>query len=239
MNLYLPLPQAMHFRRSTTCRASVSKTNQTSDVNERQLGFSVVELMIVVIVLCVLLAIAVSSVTSIARIYRIAGDGRGVAAELNVARMRSAADFTHARVYMDLTANTFHLEVWNKGSACWKTDGDTNACTQTTSPVIPLSQGDTFGFGSITTGPTAATGAPAQAPACTVGVAGAAAGANIANTACIEVNSSGFPVDSTNKIVASDAIYLTNNQKLYSAVAVSISGQPTAYSYSGSAWTSF
>ena len=239
MNLYLPLPQAMHCRRSTTCLARISKTNQITDSNKRQLGFSVVELMIVVIILGVLLAIAVSSVTSITRIYRIAGDGRGIAAELNVARMRSAADFTHARVYMDLTGNTFHLEVWNKGSGCWKTDGDANSCTQTTSPVIPLSQGDTFGFGSITTGPTAATGAPVQSPACTVGVAGAAAGANIANTACIEVNSSGFPVDSSNKIVASDAIYLTNNQKLYSAVAVSISGQPTAYSYSGSAWTSF
>ena len=239
MNLYLPLPQVMHFRRPTTCQASISKTNMKWGANKRQLGFSVVELMIVVIILGVLLAIAVSSVTSITRIYRIAGDGRGIAAELNVARMRSAADFTHARVYMDLTGNTFHLEVWNKGSGCWKTDGDANSCTQTTSPVIPLSQGDTFGFGSITTGPTAATGAPVQSPACTVGVAGAAAGANIANTACIEVNSSGFPVDSTNKIVASDAIYLTNNQKLYSAVAVSISGQPTAYSYSGSAWTSF
>jgi prepilin-type N-terminal cleavage/methylation domain-containing protein len=239
MNLCLLLPQSMHFGRPTACRPSISKTNQNADANLRQLGFSVVELMIVVLVLGVLLAIAVSSVSSISRIYRIAGDGRGIAAELNVARMRSAADFTHARVYMDLTGNTFHLEVWNKGSACWKTDGDANACTQTTSPVIALSQGDAFGFGSITTGPTAATGAPAQAPACTVGVAGGAAGANIANTACIEVNSSGFPVDSANKIVASDAIYLTTNQKLYSAVAVSISGQPTAYSYGGSAWTSF
>jgi Tfp pilus assembly protein FimT len=198
-----------------------------------------VELMVVVLILGVLLAVAVSSIESITRIYRIAGDGQGIAAELNVARMRAAADFTHARVYVDLIANTFHIEVWNKAGGCWKTDGDASACTQTTSPVTPLAQGDTFGFGSITTGPTAATNAIAQAPACTVGVAGAAAGANIANTACIEINSRGYPVDSANKIVANDAIYLTNNQKLYSAVAVSISGQPTAYSYTGSTWTPF
>jgi len=212
---------------------------QRTAANKRQLGFSLVELMVVVLVLGVLLAIAISSVESITRIYRIAGDGRGIAAELVVARMRAAADFTHARVYVDLNGNTFHLEVWNKASGCWKTDGDANACTQTTSPVTPLAQGDTFGFGSITTGPTAATGAAAQAPACTAGVAGAAAGANIANTACIEINSRGYPVDSANKIVASDAIYLTNNQKLYSAIAVSISGQPTAYSYRGSTWAPF
>jgi len=40
-----------------------------------------------------------------------------------VARMRAAADFSHARVYVDLNSNTFHLEVWNKASGCWKTDG--------------------------------------------------------------------------------------------------------------------
>jgi prepilin-type N-terminal cleavage/methylation domain-containing protein len=216
-----------------------AKWKQQTAANNGQLGFSLVELMVVVLILSILLAIAISSIASITRIYRIAGDGRGIAAELVVARMRAAADFTHARVYVNLNGNSFHLEVWNKASGCWKTDGDANACTQSTSPVTPLAQGDTFGFGSITAGPTAATGAAAQAPACTAGVAGAAAGANIANTSCIEINSRGYPVDSTNTIVASDAIYLTNDQKLYSAIAVSISGQPTAYSYSGSTWAPF
>jgi Tfp pilus assembly protein FimT len=207
--------------------------------NKRQLGFSIVELMVVAGIILTVLAIAVSAVASIARNYRIAGDGRNIAAVINLARMRAAANFTHARVYMNLTGSTFHLETWNKASTCWQTDGDSNACTQTTSPATPLAQDDTFGFGSITAGPTAATSTTAQAPACTVGVAGASAGANISNTACIEINSRGYPVDSTNKIVASDAIYLTNNQKLYSAIAVSISGQPTAYSYRGSTWAPF
>jgi prepilin-type N-terminal cleavage/methylation domain-containing protein len=216
-----------------------SEPTQHTRMTKSQLGFSVVELLIVVLVLGVLLAMAVSSTLSIARNYRITSDGRGIAAELVVGRMRAAADFTHARLYMDLDGNTFHLEVWNKAAGCWKTEGDATDCTQTTSPVTSLAQGDTFGFGSITSGPTAATGATAQAPACTVGVAGATAGSNIANTACIEMNSRGFPVDSTNNIVASDAIYLTNSQKAYSAIAVSISGLPTAYSYNGSNWIPF
>src|SRR3981189_2131891 len=114
---------------------------QRTAANKRQLGFSLVELMVVVLVLGVLLAIAISSIESITRIYRIAGDGRGIAAELVVARMRAAADFTHARVYVNLNSNTFHLEVWNKASGCWKTDGDANAGTQTPTPFTPPAQG--------------------------------------------------------------------------------------------------
>jgi type II secretory pathway pseudopilin PulG len=218
---------------------------QRTVAKKRQLGFSVVELLVVVIMIFTVLAIAVSALVSISRNYRIAGDGQNIAAELNVAGMLAAANFTHARVYMDLDGNTFHLEVWNKAgdathtSGCWQTDGDSNACTQTTSPVTPLASGDTFGFGSITAGPTAETSTIDQAPACTVGVAGASSGSTISETACIEFNSRRNPVDSTNNIVASDAIYVANTQKLYSAIAVSISGKPTAYSYTGSGWVAY
>jgi hypothetical protein len=153
--------------------------------------------------------------------------------------MRASAEYTHGRVYLDLTGNTFHFEVWNKASSCWRTDGDANLCTIATSPVVSLSNGNSFGFGSLTVGPTAATAVPAQAPKCTTGVAGSAPGGTISNTACIEYNSRTYPVNSTNTIVANDAIYLTNNSQLYSAIAVSISGQPSSYSYTGSAWTQF
>jgi prepilin-type N-terminal cleavage/methylation domain-containing protein len=205
--------------------------------NKRQRGFSMVEVLIVVIILFILLTIAIPSVMSIGRSMRIGGDTRAIAAEVNLARMRAAANFTHARLYVDLNGNSFHIEIWNKAGACWwHTDSDTSGtCTQAASATV-LAQGDTYGFGSISAGPTAATSTIAQAPACTVGVAGPAPGANIANTACIEFNSRGYPVDSTNAIVASDAIYLSNNSKLFSAVAVAIAGQPTAYGYSGSSW---
>jgi prepilin-type N-terminal cleavage/methylation domain-containing protein len=225
--------------RSQDFCGSAEQMRQTM-ANKRQRGFSIVELLIVVIILFILLTIALPSVTSITRSFRIGGDTRSIAAQINLARMRAAADFTHARVYVDLNANTYRLETWNKAGLCWwHVDGDaTGACTQTASPAY-LSQGDTFGFGTISAGPTAATAAIAQAPACKVGVAGAAAGADIANTACIEFNSRGYPVDPTNAIVASDAIYLTNNSNRYSAIAVSIAGQPTAYNYGGSSWAGY
>jgi prepilin-type N-terminal cleavage/methylation domain-containing protein len=217
------------------CRSAEQMRQATA--RKMQRGFSLVELLIVVIILFILLSIAIPSVGGIRRSLRIQGDTRAIAAQINLARMRAAADSTHARLYADTSGNTFHLEVWNKAGACWwKADGDSSAtCTQAAS-LTYLAQGDTFGFGSISAGPTAATSTIAQAPTCKTGVAGTAPGTDIANTACIEFNSRGYPVDSTNAIVASDAIYLTNNSQLFSAIAVAIAGQPTAYNYSGSSW---
>jgi type II secretory pathway pseudopilin PulG len=217
--------QDLLYGRSVTCWA-----------RPRQLGFSMIELMLVVTGIIILTAIAIPSVTGLTRSFRIGGDTRQIAAQLNLARLRAAAGYTHARLYVNLSTNTYHLEVWNKASTCWQTYEDSNACTQTTSSVVPLAPGDTFGYGSIGTGPSGV--APAQAPACISGVAGPSPGSTTSNTACIEFNSRTYPVDTTNKVVASDAIYIQNAEG-YQAIAVSVSGQPAQYRYNGSAWVQF
>jgi hypothetical protein len=131
----------------------------------------------------------------VSRNFRLGGDTRSISAQINLARMRAASGFTHARVYLKLDTNTYRLETWNKAGACWQTDGDTNSCTQTTSPVTALGWGNSFGFGSISAGPTAATNTIAQAATCRSGVAGASPGTATSSTACIEFNSRGYPVD--------------------------------------------
>lgn len=230
-------PQAVSLLSSLQKRG-LQVTRPTRQNAYRVHGFSMIELMIVVICIIILMAISIPSVTGLARSFRIGGDTREMAALLNLARLRAAANYTHARLYVDLSANTYHLEVWNKASSCWQTYEDSNACTQTTSPVVPLAPGDTFGFGSIAMGPTAATSTPAQAPACISGVAGPSPGSTTSNTACIEFNSRTYPVDSTDKVVASDAIYIQNTEGSQ-AIAVSIAGQPAQYRYNGSAWVQF
>jgi Tfp pilus assembly protein FimT len=209
------------------------------ETHKRQAGFSTIELMVSLGILFTVAGFVVPSITTVTRMYRMQGDARSLAVDLNLARMRAAGDYSHARAYIDLNGNTFHVEVWNKVGGCWQTDGDANACTQTTSPVTLLATGDSFGFGSISAGPTTATATIAQAPACKTGVAGTSPGTDIANTACIEFNSHGYPVDSTNTLIASDAIYITSSQKVFFVVTAPIGGQPTTYSYSGSAWSLF
>jgi Tfp pilus assembly protein FimT len=220
--------------------------SMTKMAKKRQAGFSTLELMVVIAMSLIITAIAIPSYLNVSASLRVAGDLRELNGLVSQAKMRAAADFTHARAYVDLTGNTFHLEVWNKsgnsGAGCWKTDNDVvNACTQTSSPVTALAQGDTWGFGNtVTAGPTAAQSTISQAPGCTPGVAGGSAGSAKANTACIEFNSRGNPVNSAGALTAVGALYLGNNVSI-EAVTVSATGLIQTWSTStagtGSSWT--
>src|SRR5256885_2779686 len=131
-------------------------------------------MLVVVFISIIVTAIAVPGYLSTSRYLRIAGDLRALNGITAQAKMRAAADFTHARAYVNLTANNYHLELWNKagngGNGCWRTDGDTaNACTAAGSPVLSLSQGNIFGFGTLTVGPTPGQATIGQAAACRQG----------------------------------------------------------------------
>lgn len=207
--------------------------------NQSQAGFSFIEIMALLGILSTLLAVVLPISRSVAQIFSVSGDARNINASLGLARMLAASQNTHGRLYADLSGNTFHVEVWNKTANCWQTDGDTpNACTQANSPVTSLAQGVTFGFGSLTQGPTPPTNTITQAPSCNTGVAGTNPGTAIANTACIEFSSRGFAIDPTGALVISEAIYVQADAgtRIYAAT-VGEAGQPRTYIYSGSGTT--
>jgi len=184
-------------------------------------GFTIIELLIVMFISVVAAAVAIPSYTTMTRYLRIAGDARDLNSTIAQAKMRAAQDFTHARVHANLTANTFQLEVWDKIAGCWKTDGDgVNRCTATDTPVQRLSQGVSFGFGSAGAGNPNPQTTIAQAPGCSTGVAGGATGSIIVSTACIEFNSRGIPVASTNSPTANDALYVTDAQVVYGITVI-------------------
>lgn len=187
----------------------------TPKTNKRQLGFSMVELMVVVLIFGIILSIAVPSVTTITKSYRITGDTQGIAAQLNLARMRAAALGTRTRVNFNLAANTYQIEVWNKIALAYQLQGG----------VRNLSQGDTFGFGAIVT-PAGQQTPIAQGYPGEVGCS------------CIYFNSRGMSIDTNGNATANSAIYLTNNQG-FAAVSVSLAGQPTEYKFTGAAWVHF
>ena len=199
----------------------MTQTEKTKARTQR--GFSTLEMTVVMFMSLVIAAIAVPSYLKVASYLRSVGDLRSLNGVTAQAKMRAAADFTHARIYVNLAANTFHLEFWNKAGNCWRTDGDANACTGANSPVAALSQGVTFGLGGEGIGPTPGTAVANQSPLCNIGVAGPAPGGTTASTACIEFNSRGIPVDKNNVPVANGAIYL-NDLNSVEAVTVSATG---------------
>jgi type II secretory pathway pseudopilin PulG len=206
-----------------------------------QSGFSLLEIVIVLAISITLVAIAVPNYVSIVASMRIAGDLRDLTGATAQAKMRAAADFTRARVYADLNGGSFQLQLWKKaGSGCWVAEADTTSTCLTYSSGTPsgvvtsLSQGDTFGYGTLTAGPS-----PGQA---TIGEAAKCldnSGTAITNTACIVFNSRGIPIDaSTLAPLATGALYLTNGT-VVDGLTISATGSIQTWSNNGSSssWT--
>jgi len=193
--------------------------------DQRQAGFSTLELLVVVAMSLIITAIAVPSYRNTVAYLRAAGDVRALNGLVAQAKMRAAASFTHVRVYADLTGNSYDFQVWYKAGTCWVAESDRNippTCLPTgklSTAALNLSQGDTFGLGThIAVGPTLGQTTAAQADPCLDN-----GGSAISNTACIVFNSRGIPIASDNSPIAKDALYLTNGV-VVNGVTVSATG---------------
>ncbi len=172
-------------------------------------GFSLIEMVIAVAIGLLIAGMAIPTLLTLKRNLRISGDAGDINGDVALAKMRAAAAFTKARVYADLSANTFRIEVWNKsGGGSWGTEGGTQA----------LSPEVTWGFGTLNSPPAGTQAAIGQAPLCLNNTGNA-----IANTACIVFNSRGIPVDSTGTPTPNDALYITDGGLVY-GVTVSATG---------------
>ena len=185
-------------------------------------GFSTLELVLVVTVGIILTAMAIPNIASLVRGNRSLGDARSLSDAVSLAKMRAAAQFTDARLYADTANNLFRVELWNRTSNCWVTDGDpTGACSSSysspnTPPSTRLSSGVTFGYGSLTSPPNGTQATLGQAAACQsdMDTQSQSAG-SITNSACVVFNSRGIPVDNTMTATSSGALYITDNNSIY------------------------
>lgn len=167
-------------------------------------GFSAVEILIVTAISGVVAAIAIPMSTNAISYYRISGDARSVSNAIQLTKMRAAATFSHARLYVDLSGKTFRTDLWNKTTGTWVTEAG----------LVSLNPQNSFGYGVVGTAPPNAPSL-AQAPAC---LDTASPPNPIANTACVVFNSRGVPIDASNNPTTSDSLYITNGSNVYGAV---------------------
>jgi Tfp pilus assembly protein PilE len=170
------------------------------------------EIIIVLGIIGVLSAIAAPMFNNAISGFRVSGDARSVSNSAAVAKMRAAAEFSRVRLYVDLTARTHRMQIFDKTSAicCWVTQGGTTS----------LSTGVSFGYGPVATPPPNTQGTIGQAPLCRDNT-----DTNVPNTACIMFNSRGVPIGNSPAFapIGIDAVYVTDTTTVY-GVTVAATG---------------
>lgn len=176
---------------------------RASDVSTHQseAGFSLIELLIVLVMTVTMAAIVVPKTSVLFGNLRLSGDARGLSNHIALAKMRAAADFTRARLFVDVAARTYRVERYQKtGVVGWVTD---------TGPTR-FSYRVNVGAGSLTTPPPNTQATMADAPACLDN-----GGAAIGGTSCVVFNSRGIPVDNLGAPTVADALYITDGTAVY------------------------
>jgi Tfp pilus assembly protein FimT len=173
-----------------------------------QFGFTILETLFVVALIGVIGAIAVPMVANTLADFRVTGDVRGTANAVALTKMRAASAFSRVRLFVDLSSNSHHIEVYDKNTSTWKAEGGSTH----------LSSGTFFGYSPVTAAPPSTQGAINQAAPCVTD-----AGDAIANTACVIFNSRGTPITGANGVTSDHALYIGNNMAVY-AITVSATG---------------
>ena len=165
-------------------------------------GYTMIEILVVVAIIAIVSAIALPMTSRTMGDARLRGDAQSVAQSISLAKMRAAASFSQARVFVTLDTNTFFVQVWDRDANSWTTEGG----------ATPTSTGVTFGFGGLANPPPNTQAAIAMSPQCDDD-----AGNPIGNSACITFNSRGIPIDGTGAPVGDNALYVTDGVGVYSA----------------------
>lgn len=187
-------------------------------------GFTMLEVTIVVVILGCVMAIALPSMSQMMQNFRTLGDARNLQDIVMETKMHAASNFTHARAYFDLNAKTYRIDTWVSSSSCGA-GSPPPPCWQAqfTNRSFNLSTGVSAGYGAVSSPPNNTQATIGQAPACnTVTTDGGTT--TVSNTACIEFNSRGIPIDSNNGPTPNDAFYITDGTNTY-AITVSATGQ--------------
>lgn len=168
-------------------------------------GFSLIELMATMVLLVTLAAFILPFTRTTLSAMNLSSDARNLASATALAKMRAAAEFSKARVYVNYASKTFWVERWQKTAPIgWVAEG----------VITTLSSNVSFGFSGATTPPPNTQAAIAQATNCLDN-----AGVALAGTGCIIFNSRGVPIDAGNVPTPNGAFYIAADRTIYGITA--------------------
>jgi len=173
------------------------------------LGFSAIELVVVVAIVASMAAIGIPLSTGMIDDIKSRGDAQALSAAIAQTKLTSAAQFTHARLFVNVAESSYRIQTMNKASNTW---------TNASDPIL-LSDRSQFGFGTVTTPPPNSTATLLQAPACLDD-----AGVAIASTACVIFSSRGISVLAAGPPATTQVFYLFGNSGTF-AVVLGATGQ--------------
>ncbi len=167
-------------------------------------GFSAIELLIVVAIVGSMAAIGLPLSSGMIDDIKTRGDAQGLSSAIAQAKLTSAAKFTQARLFVNLSANTYRIQTWRRtGTPGWVD----------TTEALFLSDRSQFGWGSATVPPPNTQVVLAQAPACRDDL-----GADIPFTGCVIFNSRGVSIQPSGPPATTQAIYLTGPSGTYGII---------------------
>src|ERR1041385_6602340 len=82
-------------------------------------GYSLIEILIVLLMTVTMAAIAIPTTSALFGNLRLSGDARGLSNHIALAKMRAAADFTRARLYVDIAGRQWRVERYDKTIPGW------------------------------------------------------------------------------------------------------------------------
>ena len=167
-------------------------------------GFSAVELLIVVAIVGSMAAIGLPLSSGMIDDIKIKGDAQGLSSAVAQTKLTSAAKFTQARLFVNMAANTYRIQIWNKVG----TPGWVNANED-----LFLSDRSAFGFGVATAPPPDTTVNREQPPPCLDDL-----NAEIPSTACVIFNSRGVSVTPAGLVNTTRVFYLAGPSGTYAIV---------------------